>query len=165
MRTRLPALRTLPCRIDATLSRRAISGTGRSRPSNAKLDVRAMTRSSGTLLSTLSSSSEMPSEKYCCSLSVLMFSSGSTAIEGSSSIVGMPVSSATADADVDAVSEATVCHSQPAPMATTARISTTSRRVTFCTPRSPWYHATISVTKNPSTASATPTRLGMADQP
>jgi hypothetical protein len=51
------------------------------------------------------------------------------------------------------------------PTATTIAINASSRRVTFCFPRSPWNHAMTSVRKNPSTESATPTRIGIADQP
>ena len=40
-----------------------------------------VTRSCGTFASRLSSSSEMPSEKYSCSLSSLMLTNGSTAID------------------------------------------------------------------------------------
>src|SRR5258705_8962995 len=50
-------------------------------PLNENDDVRAVTCNCGIFASRLSSSSEMPSEKYSCSLSLLMFTNGSTAIE------------------------------------------------------------------------------------
>ena len=83
MRTLSPDLRTLPSSTFATLSLRAISAMSTSLPLNENDDVRAMTRSSGTCASRLSSSSEMPSAKYSCSLSALMFTKGSTAMERS----------------------------------------------------------------------------------
>ena len=83
MRNLSPDLRTLPSSTLATLSLRAISAMSTSLPLNENDEVRAMTRSSGTCARRLSSSSEMPSAKYSCSLSALMFTKGSTAIERS----------------------------------------------------------------------------------
>ena len=83
MRNVSPDLRTLPSSTFATLSLRAISAMSTSLPLNENDEVRAMTRSSGTCARRLSSSSEMPSAKYSCSLSALMFTKGSTAIERS----------------------------------------------------------------------------------
>ena len=50
-------------------------------PLNENAEVRAATCSSLISLSELSSSSVSPSEKYSCSLSPLIFTNGSTAIE------------------------------------------------------------------------------------
>ena len=50
-------------------------------PLKAKDDVRAATSSAGVLAKSLSSSSEMPSEKYSFSGSPLIFAKGSTAME------------------------------------------------------------------------------------
>ena len=83
MRNVSPDLRTLPSSTFATLSLRAISAMSTSLPLNENEEVRAMTRSSGTCARRLSSSSEMPSAKYSCSLSALMFTKGSTAIDAS----------------------------------------------------------------------------------
>ena len=78
-----PDLRTLPSSTLATLSLRAISAMPTSLPLKENDEVRAITRSSGTWARRLISSSEMPSAKYSCSLSRLMFTKGSTAIERS----------------------------------------------------------------------------------
>ena len=58
-----------------------MSAMSTSLPLNENDEVRAMTRSSGTCARRFSSSSEMPSAKYSWSLSGLMFTNGSTAIE------------------------------------------------------------------------------------
>src|SRR5215467_13577771 len=55
--------------------------TSVSLPLNEKEDVRAVTCSSFTCASALRISSVSPSEKYSCSLSPLMFTNGSTAME------------------------------------------------------------------------------------
>jgi hypothetical protein len=87
-RSLLPDLRTLPSSTLATSSVFAMVATSTSFPLNEKDDVRAMTRSWGICASRLSSSSERPSEKYSCSLSELMLTSGSTAIDGVSDAFG-----------------------------------------------------------------------------
>src|ERR1700683_604242 len=81
MRTVLPDLRTLPSSTAPTLSLWAIVSTSTFSPLNEKDEVRAATWSSLTSVRELSSSSVSPSEKYSCSLSPLMLTNGSTAIE------------------------------------------------------------------------------------
>src|ERR1700683_4046286 len=81
MRTVLPDLRTLPSSTAPTLSLWAIVSTSTFSPLNEKDEVRAATCSSLTSVRELSSSSVSPSEKYSCSLSPLMLTNGSTAIE------------------------------------------------------------------------------------
>src|SRR5215469_613514 len=81
IRTRLPSLRTLPSRMVLTLSFSPTVRRSSVLPLNWNEDVRAATRSVGIFAKSLSSSSERPSEKYSCSLSELMLTKGSTAIE------------------------------------------------------------------------------------
>ena len=81
IRTRLPCLRTLPSRMVPTFSFSPTVRRSSVFPLNWKEEVRAATRSPGILARSLSSSSARPSEKYSCSLSELMFTKGSTAIE------------------------------------------------------------------------------------
>ena len=80
IRTELPALRTEPSSTLATCSVRAISGTPISLPLNAKDEVRAVTCNCGIFASRLSSSSEIPSEKYSWSFPADMSTNGSTAM-------------------------------------------------------------------------------------
>ena len=70
IRTELPALRTEPSSTCATCSVRAISGIAISLPLNENDEVRAVTCNCGIFASRFSSSSEIPSEKYSCSLSL-----------------------------------------------------------------------------------------------
>ena len=63
MRSRSPALRTLPSSTDPTPSWRPISRTSASRPLNANDELWATTRSSGTFVRPLISSSDRPSQK------------------------------------------------------------------------------------------------------
>src|SRR6516164_2104510 len=81
MRIVLPERRTLPSSTAPTFNFRAMVPISVSLPLNEKADVRAATCSSLMRERSLSSSSESPSEKYSCSLSPLMFTKGSTAIE------------------------------------------------------------------------------------
>ena len=83
MRTRPPALRTLPSSTCATASLAATVAMSVFSPLNANEEVRAITRRPGIRASTLSSSSDRPSEKYSLSGSPLMLTKGSTAIDGS----------------------------------------------------------------------------------
>ena len=116
MRTFSPDLRTLPSSTEATRSARAISAIGVSLPLYEKLEVRAITRSFGTLASRFSSSSVMPSEKYSFDFSSLMFTNGSTAMELSLA------SGATDAADgVEALGTAGVCASRDAAAGSTLR--------------------------------------------
>jgi len=82
IRTRWPSLRTLPSRIVPRFSFSPTVRRSSVLPLNWKEEVRAATRNPGILARSLSSSSDRPSEKYSCSLSELMFTKGSTAIEG-----------------------------------------------------------------------------------
>jgi len=75
-------LRTLPSSTMRTLSCAAICATSRFSPLNWNDEVRAATLSSGTRASTLRISSEIPSEKYSCSLSELRLTKGRTAMDG-----------------------------------------------------------------------------------
>ncbi len=88
MRIWSPDLRTLPSRMVATRSFWPISPTSSFFPLKAKADVRAATRRPETLERRFKSSSERPSEKYSCSLSELMLTSGSTAMDGPASAAG-----------------------------------------------------------------------------
>ncbi len=63
MRSRPPDLRTLPSSTDPTPSWRPISRTSVSRPLNENDELWATTRSSGTFVRPLMSSSERPSQK------------------------------------------------------------------------------------------------------
>src|SRR5580698_10852932 len=76
-----PERRTLPSRIAPTLRSRAMVPIFRFLPLNEKADVRAETCSALMRASELSISSVSPSEKYSCSLSALILTNGSTAIE------------------------------------------------------------------------------------
>ena len=80
MRTRLPALRTLPSRTALTPSFLPISRTSLFFPLKAKDDVLAVTWRPSTRVSALMSSSEMPSLKNSFSGSALMLTKGSTAM-------------------------------------------------------------------------------------
>src|ERR1700689_143772 len=73
--------RTLPSKTAPTLSLCATVEMSGCSPWNENDDVRAATCSSLIRESELSSSSVSPSEKYCCCLSPLTFTNGSTAIE------------------------------------------------------------------------------------
>src|ERR1700721_278649 len=73
--------RTLPSSTAPTFSLRAIVPMSVFVPLNENAEVRAATCNSLISESELSSSSVSPSEKYSCSLSPLMFTNGSTAIE------------------------------------------------------------------------------------
>src|ERR1700722_19220739 len=81
MRTVLPDRRTLPSSTAPTFNLRAMVPMSVSLPLNENAEVRAATWSSLTSVRELSSSSVSPSEKYSCSLSPLMLTNGSTAIE------------------------------------------------------------------------------------
>src|SRR6516225_10225968 len=81
MRTVLPERRTLPSNTAPTLSLRAIVAMSVFVPLKENAEVRAATCSSWISAMELSSSSASPSERYSCSLSPLMFTKGSTAIE------------------------------------------------------------------------------------
>jgi len=79
-RRALPDLRTLPCRTCRTRSFDAMVLMSVVVPLNENDDVRDVTRRAGFRASTVSSSSERPSEKYSWSGSGLMFTNGRTAI-------------------------------------------------------------------------------------
>src|SRR5262245_49306070 len=81
MRTRLPALATLPSRTAPTLSCEPIVRTSSFLPLKANDEVRAATRRPDTLDSAVIKSSEMPSLKYSFSLSELMLTKGNTATD------------------------------------------------------------------------------------
>src|SRR3984885_10144994 len=81
MRTVLPDRRTLPSSTAPTFNLRAMVPMSVSLPLKEKAEVWAATWSSLISARELSSSSVRPSEKYSCSLSPLMFTNGSTAIE------------------------------------------------------------------------------------
>ncbi len=81
MRTRSPALRTLPSSTVDTSSRAPIVARSSRPPRNWNDDVRATTRRPRIRASTLISSSARPSEKYSSPGSALRFANGSTAIE------------------------------------------------------------------------------------
>ncbi len=81
MRTVFAERRTLPSSTAPTFSLRAIVPMSVSLPLNENAEVRAATCNSLISARELSSSSVSPSEKYSCSLSPLMFTNGSTAIE------------------------------------------------------------------------------------
>src|SRR6516164_1240122 len=81
IRTVLPERRTLPSSTAPTLSLRAtVAMSGCSL--NEKDEARAATRSPSISTRELMSSSVRPSEKYSWSLSPLMLTNGSTAMEG-----------------------------------------------------------------------------------
>src|SRR5688500_5040949 len=81
IRSRSPALRTLPSRTVPTLSWRPISLTLSLFPLKAKAEVRAATRSPSTLVRAVMISSVIPSEKYSFAPSGLMFTKGRTAMD------------------------------------------------------------------------------------
>src|SRR5580658_2546669 len=87
-RTLCSALRTLPSKTAATFSLCATVAMSGCSPWNEKEEVRAATWSSLIRESAFSTSSVSPSEKYSCSLSPLMFTNGSTAIECGGGIKG-----------------------------------------------------------------------------
>src|SRR5439155_1390476 len=87
-RTRLPALRTLPSRTVATFSFCATVGMSTFVPLKLNAEVREATRRPRIFESTLSNSSARPSAKYSFSSSRLMFTKGSTAIDGMFSSIG-----------------------------------------------------------------------------
>ncbi len=89
IRTRLPALRTLPSRIVATLSFCAIVGMSTFAPLKLNAEVRDATRKPRIFDSTFSNSSARPSAKYSFALSSLVLTKGRTAIDGLSSMPGM----------------------------------------------------------------------------
>src|SRR5215510_10404608 len=82
MRNRLPALRTLPSRMYRTPSSRPTWRTSTALPLYVKLELRAITNSDLKRDSAVMMSSTIPSVKYSCSGSPLMFWKGRTAIEG-----------------------------------------------------------------------------------
>ena len=81
MRTRPPALRTLPSRTVETPSRSAIARMSSRRSLKRNDEVRAATRRPGTCASALISSSVIPSLKYSFPASELTLRNGSTATE------------------------------------------------------------------------------------
>ena len=78
MRTLSPTFRTLPSSTCDTLSALATSHTFTDRPLNVNAVLRAMTSSADTFDRSVVMSSQMPSLKYSCSGSPLMFWNGST---------------------------------------------------------------------------------------
>src|SRR6202008_1322894 len=80
MRTRPPALRTLPSRTCPTLSSRATLVTSTFLPLYENELLRETTARAETLLRSVMMSSVMPSLKYSCSGSPLMLANGSTQI-------------------------------------------------------------------------------------
>src|SRR6516165_7892838 len=82
MRTRLPDLRTDPSSTYRTPSSRPTCFTSTDWPLYVKLLLRAMTKSQRIRDSAVMISSTIPSAKYSCSESPLMFWNGITAIEG-----------------------------------------------------------------------------------
>jgi hypothetical protein len=88
MRTRFPALRTLPSRTVATFNFCATVGMSTLMPLKLNADVRDATRKPRIFESTLSSSSARPSAKYSFSSSRLILMKGSTAIDGMVSSIG-----------------------------------------------------------------------------
>src|SRR6266849_5879936 len=81
MRSRFPALRTLPSSTVATLSFDPTSARSIAGPRNANDEVRAATRKPGSWVRALMISSAMPSLKYSNSGSPLRFANGKTAID------------------------------------------------------------------------------------
>ena len=80
---RLPLLRTLPSKTYRTPSCFATSRTSTERPLNTKLELRAMTLKPATFDNARSECRRRGRrQKYCWSASPLMFSNGSTAIDG-----------------------------------------------------------------------------------
>ena len=82
MRTRFPARRTLPSTTYPAPSVRPTSRTSTLCPRNENEEFRAITMSSLKRDNSVITSSVMPSLKYTCSGSPLMFSNGKTAIVG-----------------------------------------------------------------------------------
>ena len=81
IRTRPPALRTLPSRMWLTSSFRAISRQSIDCPLKVKAVLRAITPSAEIFDRSVVMSSLIPSLKYSCSESPLMFWKGSTQID------------------------------------------------------------------------------------
>ena len=81
-RNRLPIFRTLPSSTVWTIRRSPISRMSTVRCLNRNDEVRAATDSPLIRASALINSSAIPSQKYSCSGSALMFANGSTAIDG-----------------------------------------------------------------------------------
>ena len=103
-------MRTDPSSTWLTFSSRAISLMSRLSPLNWKDEVRAATRNSGTWASTLSSSSEIPSEKYSCSGSEDRLTKGSTAMDFSSiAAAALPVGAPAAGSPGVSTSAAGAC--------------------------------------------------------
>src|SRR5215471_10593321 len=88
MRTRPLAFRTLPSRTYLTPSSRPTCLMSTALPLYVKLELRAITNSDLKRDSAVMMSSTMPSAKYSCSGSPLMFWKGRTAIEGLSGRAG-----------------------------------------------------------------------------
>src|SRR6516162_2993400 len=81
MRTLFPERRTLPSRMEATLSLCAMVPMSVSLPLNENEEVRAITFSASICDRATINSSVMPSEKYSCFGSPLRFVNGNTATE------------------------------------------------------------------------------------
>ncbi len=112
-------------------------------PLYAKDDVREATPRPSTRTSTFSSSSEMPSEKYSLSLSPLMLTKGSTAIEvpadfasaaGCAAVVEGPAAAVAAGA---ATGICPTHQNSPPPINSSAVRIANSRPLTRWCPRSP----------------------------
>src|SRR5262249_48373947 len=82
MRTCWPDLRTEPSSTYRTPSSRPTCFTPTALPLYVKLELRAMTKSQRMRDSAVMISSTIPSAKYSCSGSPLIFWNGSTAIDG-----------------------------------------------------------------------------------
>ncbi|MHB8528134.1 MAG: hypothetical protein ACYC8V_01305 [Caulobacteraceae bacterium] len=88
IRTRAPALRTLPSRTCETPSRAATSATPTLLPLKVKAVLRDTTERAETFDRSVMMSSLMPSEKYACSASPLMLANGSTQMLARRAAVG-----------------------------------------------------------------------------
>src|SRR3972149_6237331 len=100
MRTRSPARRTLPSRTCVTPKRFPTSRTSTGLPLYVKVELRAITSRPESLDRSVMMSSVMPSLKYSCSASPLMFWNGGTARDEDSAGVADALQ---AGSDVDAV--------------------------------------------------------------
>src|SRR6185437_16040561 len=186
-RARSPSRRTLPSSRLATPSRAPMVRESTSLPLNWNDEVRPITRRPSMRASELRISSDRPSEKNTLSLSSDRFSNGSTAMD-LARMLWLAVGEAAMEADVaptswltDAVLFAAATpmllpatettgarayrHSRPPPTASSRVMISSSVPLTRCAPRSPWYHASTSTTKNPSTSASVMPRRTSSGQP
>jgi len=138
MRSRFPALRTLPSSTVDTLSRTATSAIGIDFPLKANDELRDDTCKPGTCTSALMISSVIPSLKYSLSGSAAMVTKGSTAIDFSAGAAGAALGRAVAPGRSASENCATGLNRSAGVLAKAELGSAVTKRwPTPCTPRKP----------------------------